>query len=121
MTSANRRSPQVQFASQYVIRNFFRVENVVSVRKARSIHAPPRVTYADSCTLVHYDNDVSPGFYCYDAEGTAPHIHDIIGPAHSRVIQCPKSTPHAGSDQGAARFQEVADVPVHGNGAREAL
>eukprot|EP00959_Pyramimonas_sp_CCMP1952_P096029 2007705-Pyramimonas_sp.AAC.1 len=57
MTGASRLSPTVHLARQYLIRNFFRIENVVSVRLAESIHELPPVTYADSCTLVHNDND----------------------------------------------------------------
>eukprot|EP00959_Pyramimonas_sp_CCMP1952_P358546 7507290-Pyramimonas_sp.AAC.1 len=35
---------------------------------AESIHKLPPVTYADSCTLVHCDNDVNPGLHYYEAE-----------------------------------------------------
>eukprot|EP00959_Pyramimonas_sp_CCMP1952_P030164 632409-Pyramimonas_sp.AAC.2 len=92
MTSASRLSLKVHLALQYLIRNIFRIENVVSVRLAKSIHKRPPVAYADSCTSVHYDNDVNPGFRYYEAEGTALNIHDITGPAHSRIILCLKST-----------------------------
>eukprot|EP00959_Pyramimonas_sp_CCMP1952_P261753 5473606-Pyramimonas_sp.AAC.1 len=57
MTSASRLSPKVHLALEYLIRNFFRIENVVSVRLAKGTHKLPPVAYADSCTLVHYDND----------------------------------------------------------------
>eukprot|EP00959_Pyramimonas_sp_CCMP1952_P394435 8264874-Pyramimonas_sp.AAC.1 len=81
MTSASRLSPKLYLALQCLFRNFFRIENVVPVRLAKSIHKLPPVTYADSCTLAPYDNDVNPGFHHYEAEGTA--LHDITGPAHS--------------------------------------
>eukprot|EP00959_Pyramimonas_sp_CCMP1952_P224850 4701745-Pyramimonas_sp.AAC.2 len=71
MTSASRLSPKLHLALQYLIRDFFRIENVVSVRLAESMIKLPQVAYDDSCTLVHYDNDVSPGFNYYEAEGTA--------------------------------------------------
>eukprot|EP00959_Pyramimonas_sp_CCMP1952_P453894 9469041-Pyramimonas_sp.AAC.1 len=68
---------------------------------AKGIHGLPLVTYADICTLVHYDNDVNPGLHGYEAEGTALNMHDITGSAHSRITQCLKSTkPPAGIDQG---------------------
>eukprot|EP00959_Pyramimonas_sp_CCMP1952_P209186 4376207-Pyramimonas_sp.AAC.1 len=109
MTSASRLSPKVPSALQYLIRNLFRIENVVSVRLAKSIHKLLLVTYADSCTLVHYDNGVNPGFQYYEAEGTALNIHDIPGSAHSRIIQCLKTTkPQAGFDQDMTRFEELA-------------
>eukprot|EP00959_Pyramimonas_sp_CCMP1952_P206607 4320546-Pyramimonas_sp.AAC.1 len=77
ITRASRLSPKVHLALQYLIRNFFRIENVVSVRLAKGIQKLPPVAYADSSTLVHYDNDVNPGFHSYEAEGTALNIHYI--------------------------------------------
>eukprot|EP00959_Pyramimonas_sp_CCMP1952_P328212 6871524-Pyramimonas_sp.AAC.1 len=50
MTTASRLSPKVHLALQHIIRNFFRIENVVPVRFAKSIHKLPPVTYAGSCT-----------------------------------------------------------------------
>eukprot|EP00959_Pyramimonas_sp_CCMP1952_P186598 3901675-Pyramimonas_sp.AAC.1 len=69
---------------------YFRIENVVSVRLAKSIHKLPLVAYADSCTLVHDNNDVNPGIDYYQREGTALNIHET-GSAHSRITQCLKS------------------------------
>eukprot|EP00959_Pyramimonas_sp_CCMP1952_P393575 8246715-Pyramimonas_sp.AAC.1 len=68
MATASRLSPKVHLAIQYLIRHFFRIENVVLVRLAVIIHKLPVVTYADSCTLVRYDNDVNPGIHYYEAE-----------------------------------------------------
>eukprot|EP00959_Pyramimonas_sp_CCMP1952_P055758 1165178-Pyramimonas_sp.AAC.2 len=41
MTSAGRLFPEVHLALQYLIRNLFRIENVVSGRLAKSIHELP--------------------------------------------------------------------------------
>eukprot|EP00959_Pyramimonas_sp_CCMP1952_P110522 2312256-Pyramimonas_sp.AAC.1 len=71
MTTASRLAPNVFLSLQYLIRNFFRIENVVSVRLAKSIHKLPLATYAYSCTLAHYDNGVNPGLHYYEAEGTS--------------------------------------------------
>eukprot|EP00959_Pyramimonas_sp_CCMP1952_P109982 2300653-Pyramimonas_sp.AAC.1 len=121
MTTAIRASPKVHLALQNIIGNFFRIENVVSVRLAKSTHKLPPVTYADSCTLVHYDNDMSPGFHYYEAEGVALNIHDTTGSAHSRIIQCQKSTkPQAGFDQDMSNFEELAGTPTPDGAAREA-
>eukprot|EP00959_Pyramimonas_sp_CCMP1952_P289705 6059062-Pyramimonas_sp.AAC.1 len=68
MTTASRLSPKVHLALSYLIINLFLIENVVSVRLAKSIHKLPPVTCADSCTLVHDDNDVNPGFHYYEVE-----------------------------------------------------
>eukprot|EP00959_Pyramimonas_sp_CCMP1952_P396751 8312834-Pyramimonas_sp.AAC.1 len=79
------------------------------------------IAYADICTLVHYDNDVNTGFHYYEAEGIALHMHYMIGSAHSRIIQCLKSTkPQAGFDQDMTRFEEVADAPTPDEIATEA-
>ena len=61
-------------ALQFLVRNYFRIENVVAIRLARSISNLPAVTYAESCTLVHYDNDVTPGFHYYESDGTTLNI-----------------------------------------------
>eukprot|EP00959_Pyramimonas_sp_CCMP1952_P428340 8971581-Pyramimonas_sp.AAC.1 len=68
MSTASRLSPQVRLALTYLIINLSRIESVVSVRLAKSIHQLPPVTFADSCTLVLYDNDVNPGCHYYAAE-----------------------------------------------------
>eukprot|EP00959_Pyramimonas_sp_CCMP1952_P339734 7115057-Pyramimonas_sp.AAC.1 len=124
MTSARRLSPKVHLAFQYLTRNFSRIENVVSVWLAKSIHKLPPVppfTYADSCTLVHYDNDVDPGVHCYEAEGTALKVHDVAGSAHSRIIQCLKLIkPQAVFGQDMTRVKELADTPTPDGTAREA-
>eukprot|EP00959_Pyramimonas_sp_CCMP1952_P294059 6150410-Pyramimonas_sp.AAC.1 len=121
MTSASSISPKVHLALQHLIRICFRIENVVSVRLAKSIHKLPPVTYADSCTVVHYDNDVNPGFHSYETKGTALNLHDIIGSAHSIIIQCLKpSKPQAGFDQDMSRVEELAGTPTPEGTTREA-
>eukprot|EP00959_Pyramimonas_sp_CCMP1952_P323185 6762749-Pyramimonas_sp.AAC.1 len=47
MTSASRQSSKVHLALQSVIRNFFCIENVVSVRLAKIIQKLPPVACAD--------------------------------------------------------------------------
>ena len=102
--------PKVHLALQYLIRNYFRIENVVAVRLAKSVHRLPQFPQADSCTLIHYDNDVTPGFHYYESNGTALNIRDITGGTKSRIIQCLKSSkPLAGFDEDLAKFQELAD------------
>eukprot|EP00959_Pyramimonas_sp_CCMP1952_P225030 4705552-Pyramimonas_sp.AAC.1 len=59
MTTASRLSPQVHLALQYAIINSSRIENVIPVRLAKSMHKLPPVTYADNCALAHYDNDMN--------------------------------------------------------------
>eukprot|EP00959_Pyramimonas_sp_CCMP1952_P235005 4910668-Pyramimonas_sp.AAC.1 len=47
MTSASRLSPRVHLALQHLIGDFFRIENVVSVGLAQSVHGLPPAAYAD--------------------------------------------------------------------------
>eukprot|EP00959_Pyramimonas_sp_CCMP1952_P451812 9459647-Pyramimonas_sp.AAC.1 len=57
-----------------------RVQAVVYLsRLAKSIHKLPPLTSPDSCALVHYDNDVNPGYHYDEAQGTALNIQDITG------------------------------------------
>eukprot|EP00959_Pyramimonas_sp_CCMP1952_P365523 7655392-Pyramimonas_sp.AAC.1 len=121
MACASRLSPKVQLALQCLIRHFFHIENLVSVRLAKSIRKLPPAACADSCTLVHYDKDVNPGFHYYEAEGIALNIHDITGSALSRIFQCLRSTkPPAGFDQDMTQFEELADILTPDGTAREA-
>eukprot|EP00959_Pyramimonas_sp_CCMP1952_P258801 5410254-Pyramimonas_sp.AAC.1 len=121
MTRASRPSPEVHLVLQCLIRNFSRIENVVSVGLTKSIHRLPPVEYADSGARVHYDSDVNPGFHYYAAECTALNICDIIGPAQARIIQCLKFTkPQAGFDQDMTQLGELADAPTQDKDAGEA-
>ena len=97
-------------ALQFLVRNSFRIENVVAIR----------FTYAESCTLVHYDNDVTPGFHYYESDGTALNISDITGSTHARIIQCLKfSKPLAACDEDLLTFADLADTPPSGRNAQE--
>eukprot|EP00959_Pyramimonas_sp_CCMP1952_P167835 3507540-Pyramimonas_sp.AAC.1 len=71
MTTSSKLSPRVHLALQHVMRNYIRIASVVTVRLAKSIHRLPAVTHADSCALVYYDKDVTPGFHCCESNGAA--------------------------------------------------
>eukprot|EP00959_Pyramimonas_sp_CCMP1952_P028119 590010-Pyramimonas_sp.AAC.1 len=121
MASASRLSPKVHIVLQYRIWKFFSIENAVSVRLVKGTHKVPSVIYAGNCTLVHYGNDLHPGFHYYEAEGIALNIHGITGSAHSRIIKCLKSTqPQVGFDQEMTKSEELAGMPTQGHNAREA-
>ena len=92
MTTASRRSPKVHVALLCRIRKYFRIENAVAVRLAKDMRNLPAAPRADSCALVSYDNDVTPGFHYYEAGGTALNVYDITGTARARVIQRLKSS-----------------------------
>ena len=103
-------------ALQYLIRNYFGVENVIAVRLAKSMHDLPTYPRADSCALVYYDNDMAPGFHYYESNGTALNVNDIANSARARIIQCSQ----AGSDEDLSRFEELAGPAIECDNRPEA-
>ena len=87
MATASRLSPKVHMALQHLIRLFFRIESVVAVRLAKSIRKFPAASYADSCALVYYDNDVTPGIHNYGADGAALNARDFTGATRAWSIR----------------------------------
>ena len=75
-------------ALQFLIRNFFRVSNVVAVRVGKGIHRVPRCDYADGSVLIHYLSDIKPDFHYYETDDTAIDIHAVTQSGHARAIQC---------------------------------
>ena len=63
--------PKVHLALQCLVRNYFRIENVVAVRLVKSVRRLPQFARADSSALVRYDNDVKLGLHFYESDGTA--------------------------------------------------
>ena len=107
-------------ALQLLVRNYFWIENVVAIRLAENISKLPAVTDAERCTLVHYDNDATPGFHYYESDGAALNISDITGSTHARIIKCPKfSKQLAGFDEDLSKFEDLADTPPAGGNAQE--
>ena len=99
-------------ALQFLVRNYFRVDNVVAVRLAKSIHKLAPIKYATGCTLIHYDNDVSPAFHYYECNGTGLDVPQITGSNHSRIIQCLTSSKSGGGfHEDLSKFPDLADPP----------
>ena len=92
MTNDSSQAPKVHLALQFLVKNYFRVENVIAVRLAKSVPRLSAVPYADSSTLVYYETDHNPGFHYYEADGTALNVGSITGSAHAWIIQCLKSS-----------------------------
>jgi hypothetical protein len=88
LTTASRNSPKVFLALQYVIRNFFRINDVIAVRLGKNIHSVSKCDYADSSILVHYTSDLNPDFHFYETEDTAINIANVTQSHKSRIIQC---------------------------------
>ena len=119
-TTASQLSPKVHMALQFLVRNYFCIENVVAIRFAKSVSKLPAVTYAESCALVHYDRDVTPGFHYHESDGMALYISDITGSTHARIIQCLKSSkPLAGFDADLSKFEDLAGTPPSGGNTQE--
>ena len=92
-------------ALQFLIRNYFRVDNVVTVRLGKSVHKIPKCAHADGCTLIHYTNDLNPDFHYYETTDTALNIPQIIHANNSRVIQC---LTRAGSEYDFGDMTDIA-------------
>ena len=88
LTSASKTAPKVLYALQYMIRNFFRTNDVIAVRLGRSVHHVSKCAYADGSVLFYYSSDVNPDFRCYETKDTALNIQHITQSSSSRIIQC---------------------------------
>ena len=88
LTTASRNAPKVLYALQHMIRNFFRISDVIAVRLGKGVHYVSRCKYADASVLFYYTSDVDPVFYCYETKDTALNIHHITQSSAARIIQC---------------------------------
>ncbi len=84
----SKRSPRIHLALQYVIRNFFRIDNVIAVRLGRSVNKLPKHEGADGCTLIHFVSDVTPYFHFYETVDTQLDVMKITNSNKSRITQC---------------------------------
>eukprot|EP00959_Pyramimonas_sp_CCMP1952_P137919 2886924-Pyramimonas_sp.AAC.1 len=110
ITTASQINPKVHLALQFLIRNYFRLENVIAVRLAKSVRKLPACDPATGSTLIYYDNDVTPAFRYYKSTGTAIDVHRGTGSNHARIIQCLTSTKKIGGfDEDLSKFEDLAD------------
>jgi len=88
LTTASKKAPKVYMALQYVIRNFFRIQDVFAVRLGKSVHRVGKCEHAEKSTLIYYTCDNAPDFHYYETEDTALDIQYITQNNSSRFIQC---------------------------------
>ena len=88
LTTASRNAPKVLYALQYMIRNFFRISDVIAVRLGKGVHNVSRCNHADGSVLFYYTSDVNPVFYCYETKDTALNIQHVTQCSHARIVQC---------------------------------
>ena len=88
LTGATRLAPKVYMALQYIVRNYFRISDVIAIRLGKSIHSVNAYAPANRSVLVHYTSDTDPDFHYYESEDTALNIRDITGNPKARIIQC---------------------------------
>ena len=111
-TDASKLNPRVHMALQFLVRNYFRVDHVVAVRLAKSVHKLAPIKYATGCTMIHYDNDVHPAFHYYECNNTGLDVPQITGSNHSRIIQCLTSSKAGGGfHEDLSKFPDLADPP----------
>eukprot|EP00973_Karenia_brevis_P036056 4974062-Karenia_brevis.AAC.1 len=58
-------------ALQYLIRNLFRVQDVIAVQLGKGVSQLGKVPYADKSVLIYYYDDNSPDFHCDETKDTA--------------------------------------------------
>ena len=88
LTAISKNAPKIFLALQFVIRNFFRVNDVVAVRLGKSLSQVKKCEYAERSVLIHYTSDTNPDFHYYETNDTALDLNHIAGSNKSRIIQC---------------------------------
>ena len=63
LSMASKRAPKVFLALQYVIRNFFRINDVFAIRLGKSVSTVNKCDYADRSILIYYDSDTDTNFH----------------------------------------------------------
>ena len=71
LSAMSSKSPRVHLALQYVIRNYFRISDVITVRLGKSIANVGNASENGS-TLIHYTSDTTPDFH-YSESYVLPH------------------------------------------------
>ena len=84
----NERQPKVLMALQFLVRNHFRIADVICVRLAHSVSQTRHFPHAKGSTLIHYTDDTSPRFKYYESGDTCLDIRDITKCNNARIIQC---------------------------------
>ena len=75
-------------ALQYVVKNIFRIPDVIAVRLGRGINNTQLAPFAKGCTLVYYETDTEPDFKFYETEDTAVDVRSVTNSTKSKIIQC---------------------------------
>ena len=81
------KAPKIHLALQFVMKNHFRVADVIAVRIGRSISKIGQFMTASGSTLVYYHSDRDPDFHHHESDGTALDITKITGGTKARIIQ----------------------------------
>ena len=88
LTTASTRYPKTFMALQYVVKNIFRISDVIAVRLGRGINNTQLAPFAKGCTLVYYERDTEPDFKFYESEDTAIDVMSVTNITKSKIIQC---------------------------------
>ena len=88
LTQASKNAPKVHLALQFLVRNFFRVDDVFAIRLAKSVHKLSPCPHADRCVLIYYNDHLELDFQYYETRDITLDIPHVTCSNKARVIQC---------------------------------
>ena len=112
MTDGSKLAPRVHLSVQCLVRTYFRINKVIAVRLAKSVHGVPARKRADGRAPIHDYSDANPGSHYYESNSTGLDIYNITGSARSRIIPCFTTSKLGLSfDEDLAELQDAEDRP----------
>jgi len=75
-------------ALQYILKSFFKIEDVVAIRVGNSVHQLQTYPGADRSVVIYYYDDIDPQFKYYETKDTAIELRQLTSSTKSKVIQC---------------------------------
>ena len=76
-TACSRHKPRIHLALTYVVRNYFRIQDVFAMKVGKSIQQLSKLEHADRSALIHYVHDESPRFHFYETRYIAIYVQFI--------------------------------------------
>ena len=88
LSAGTKRAPKVFMALQYLIKSFFKIDDVIAIRVGNSVHRLPEYPGANNSVLIYYYDSNNPQFKYYETKDTAMDLRQVTYSTKSKVIQC---------------------------------